>query len=105
MLGILASLSSMTPIGAFAANLAPVWDAPTTEYVAKGGLVSLDLSKSFFDPDGDPLQYTVSVSEPLTATIHEQLVVISAPQNGEAVVSASDGKTITLQKISIITQH
>lgn len=101
MLSILAGFSSMTPTGAFAANMAPTWDAPTTHYTTESGILEIDLSHAFFDPDGDPLQYTVSVAEPLSASINEHQLVIVAPSSGEAMLSASDGKTITLQKITI----
>ena len=93
MLGVLAGFSSvMTPTGAFAGNLPPQWDFSTTEFSTDGSKLTLDLTAAFFDPDGDPLSFSVSPSAGVSAGIAGDTLVIIADNNGEITITASDGK-------------
>ena len=105
MLGVLAGFSSVTtPTGAFAGNLPPQWDFPTAEFSTDGSRLNLDLSDAFFDPDGDPLSFSVSPSAGVGAGLNGDVLVILAEKDGQVTITASDGKmqvskTIAVHKI------
>ncbi|MEM3154618.1 MAG: hypothetical protein QW165_03590 [Candidatus Woesearchaeota archaeon] len=105
MLGVLAGFSSvMTPTGAFAGNLPPQWDFPTAELSTDGSRLTIDLNDAFFDPDGDPLSFSVSPSNGVSAGLQGDLLIIIAEQSGEVIVVASDGisqvaKTIRIHRV------
>ena len=101
MLGVLAGFSSvLTPSSAIAANLPPRWDFPTTEFVVHENL-KLNLEDAFFDPDGDPLAFSVSPGEGVSAGVYGEVLVIFADQSGEVFITASDGKNLVIQKINV----
>jgi len=102
MLGILAGFSSvMTPTGAFAGNLPPQWDFSTTEFSTDGSALNLDLTAAFFDPDGDPLSFSVSPSPGISAGIAGDNLVVMADNDGKVTITASDGKLQVAKTISI----
>ena len=101
MLGVLAGFSNIsTHTGAFAANLPPQWDYPTTEFVTDQ--LSLDLDTAFFDPDGDPLSFSVSPGDGVSAGIYGSVLVVVFEQSGEVTVTASDGKNVVSQRITVL---
>ena len=100
MLGILAGFVSMTPTGAFAVNLPAQWDFPT-ELTTKTGTLELNLAQAFFDPDGDPLSFTANPSQGVSAQVSGNLLIAHVEKEGEIVLAASDGKTLTFQTITI----
>ena len=99
MLGVLAGFASMsTPTGAFAVNLPPQWDYPTTEFMVDDRL-ELNLDKAFFDPDGDPLSFSVTPGAGTTAGVYGDKIVVMG--TGEVTISASDGQDLVSKKITI----
>jgi len=97
MLGVLAGFASMSsPTGAFVANLPPRWDFPSDHFTSDAQLV-ISLDRAFFDADGDPLAFSVTPTPGVTAGLKGDQLIISG--KGEAVVSASDGKTIVSKTI------
>jgi hypothetical protein len=102
MLGVLAGFSSLTtPTSAFVANLPPQWDFPTTEFPTGGSQVNVDLKTAFFDPDGDPLSFSVSPGAGVTAGVYDDVLVASVEERGEIIVTASDGKNMVSQRITV----
>lgn len=101
MLGVLAGFSSvMTPTGAFAGNLPPQWDFPTSDFSTNGKL-EIDLNNAFFDPDADPLSFSVSPSEGVSAGMSGDKLIVMAERGGDIVITASDGKMQVAQTIHI----
>ncbi len=100
MFGVLAGFSSMSPTSAFAVNLPPSWDFPSTEFTIDESL-ELDLSDAFFDPDGDPLSFAVSPDTGLSAGVYGDILLVFADQDGELTLMASDGKNVVSKKIVI----
>jgi len=101
MLGVLAGFASMTtPTSAFVANIPPQWDFPTSEFSTDDRLI-LDLNRAFFDPDGDPLSYSVSPTQGVSAGVDGDKLLIYAEQDGQVVITASDGKVLVSQTITI----
>jgi hypothetical protein len=101
MLGVLAGFSNvMTPTGAFASNLPPKWDFPTTDFSTDSRL-EIDLNSAFFDPDADPLSFSVSPGEGVSAGLSGDTLIVIAEQSGEIVITASDGKMQVAQSINI----
>ncbi len=102
MLAILASLANMSsPTSAFATNLPPQWDFPTSEFTADGQL-SVDLDDAFFDPDGDMLSFSVSPGAGVSAGLQGDTLVVMAERRGEVTITASDGQNLVSQKIVVI---
>ncbi len=102
MLGILGSLASITtPTSAFVANLPPQWDFPTTEFRITDTYLYLDLNDAFFDPDGDPVSFAVSPGVGVTAGVYGDVLVVFVEQNGEVIITASDGKNLVSQTIVV----
>ena len=102
MLSILASFASMSsPTSAFATNLPPKWDLPTSEFAVENGQFSLSLDKAFFDADGDPLSFSVSPSEGISAGVYGSELVILTESSGYVTISVSDGNNIVSQKIFV----
>lgn len=100
MLAILASLTNLTtPTSAFAANLPPRWEMPT-EYSTQDK-IELNLDKAFFDPDGDPLSYSVTPSKGTSAGVYGNKLIAMPEQTSTITITASDGKNIVSQKITI----
>ena len=105
MLGVLAGFSSVTtPTGAFAGNLPPQWDFPTSDFSTDGSRLNLDLNDAFFDPDGDPLSFSVSPSAGVGAGLNGDVLVVIAEKDGQVSITASDGKmqiskTITVHRV------
>ena len=97
LLGILATFASMTPTGAFVVNLPPSWDYPADEF--DDDSLSLNLSQAFFDPDGDPLSYSVSPSPGLSAGVYGEMLVVMG--SGELTVTASDGHTVVSKTLKV----
>lgn len=89
----------MTPTGAFASNLPPRWDYPAEDFSYDESF-SLDLNSAFFDPDADPLSFSVSPSEGLTAGLYDNMLV--ALGDGQVVVTASDGHSVVSKTIKIV---
>jgi len=101
MLGVLAGFASMTtPTSAFFANIPPQWDFPTNDFSTNDRLI-LDLDKAFFDPDGDPLSYSVSPTAGISAGVDGDKLLIYAEQDGQVTITASDGKVLVSQTIAI----
>jgi len=100
LLGLIAGFSKMSPTGAFIVNLPPQWDHPTDEFSTDGQLI-LDLSTAFFDPDRDPLAYSVSPGEGVSAGVRGDHLMILTESGGEVTITATDGKTITSKTIFI----
>ena len=100
MLTFLASFSSLvTPTSAFIANLPPQWDYPTTEFAVNDRL-ELDLTQAFFDPDADPLSFSVSPGPGVSAGVYgDNLIVLG---QGELIITVSDGQHLVSQKIILI---
>ncbi len=102
MLSILAGFSSMTtPTSAFVANLPPQWGFPTTEFRINGEQLELDLSDAFFDPDGDPLSFSVSPGTGVSAGVYGGKLVVLTDNGGSVTITASDGKSLVSQQISV----
>ena len=102
LLAVLASFANMSsPTSAFAANLPPKWDFPTTEFSTDGRL-SLNLADAFFDPDGDPLSFSVSPGPGVSAGLQGDVLVVIAEQQGELTVTASDGQNLVSQRIIVL---
>jgi len=102
MLAILASFSNMSsPTSAFAANLPPQWDFPTTEFTTDGRL-SVNLADAFFDADGDPLSFSVSPGTGVSAGLQGDILVVMVDQQGEVTVTASDGQNLVSQRITVL---
>ncbi|VVB81721.1 Uncharacterised protein [uncultured archaeon] len=99
MLGVLACFTSMTPTGAFVANLPPKWDYPTDEFSYDESF-SLDLNTAFFDPDGNPLSFSVSPSEGFTAGLYDNVLV--ALGEGQVTITASDGNSVVSKTIKVL---
>jgi len=99
LLGVFACFASMTPTGAFIANLPPRWDYPADEFSYDESF-SLDLNSAFFDSDADPLSFSVSPSEGLTAGLYDGVLVILG--EGQVVVTASDGHSVVSKTIRIV---
>ena len=102
MLGILAGFSSFsTPTGAFVANLPPQWDFPTSEFAADSSNFELNLAEAFFDPDGDPLSFSISPGDGVNAGLYGDTLVVIVENSGEVTITASDGKNVVSQKIVV----
>jgi len=102
MLGIFAGFSSMvTPTSAFAVNIPPQWDFPTREFVVDSNGLHLNLKEAFFDPDDDPLSFSVSPSAGISAGIDKETLVVLADKDGEITITASDGKMQVSKTIMI----
>lgn len=100
MLGVLAGFSSLNPTGAYASNLLPVWDYPSSELFADKELV-VDLNKAFFDPDGDVLSFSVAPGKGISAGINSSMLVVLAESDGSIIISASDGKGVVSKKVMV----
>lgn len=101
MLGVLAGFASIsTPTSAFAANLPPSWDYPTSEFAAEDERVSVNLDDAFFDLDGDPLSFSVSPGNGVSAGLYGSTLVVYVENSGEVTVTASDGKNVVSQRLS-----
>jgi len=102
MLSILAGFASLSsPTTAFSVNLPPQWDFSTTEF-SSDGQFELNLNNAFFDPDADPLSFSVSPATGVSAGVEgDTLVVIGA---GDVIITASDGKSLTSQRITVYTR-
>ncbi len=76
-------------------NTAPIWQGPDTMYVNNG--LTIDLTRAFYDADGDVLVYEVSAGEGLHVELREGSLIIQPKQQGEHLLSlfASDGTHIT----------
>lgn len=98
MLGVFATFASMTPTGAFIANLPPDWDYPTTEFSVDESL-KLDLNDAFFDPDGDSLSFSVSPADGVSAGIYDGVLVVVGA--GQVTVTATDGHTVVSQTVNV----
>lgn len=98
LIGILAGFTSIQPTGAFVLNLPPSWDLPTTDFSSEGTF-ELSLAKAFFDPDGNPLAFSVQ-SRDGSAKIAENKLVVE--NNGTYSLAASDGQLITTQDINVV---
>lgn len=97
MLAVLGGLVSVSsPTTAFVANIPPQWDYPTSEF---SGSVDIDLADAFFDPDGDPLAFSVAPGQGVFASVQGDR--LSASGVGTAVVSASDGKAVVSKRITL----
>jgi hypothetical protein len=102
MLGVLGGFASMSsPAGAFAANIPPQWDFPTSEFMTDGRL-TINLEDAFFDPDGDVLSFSVSPSPGVSAGLQGDVLVVMADSSGEVTVTASDGQNLVSQKIVVV---
>jgi len=102
MLGVLAGFSNMsTPTGAFAANLPPKWDYPSTVFIADGERFELNLEDAFFDPDDDPLSFGVSPGKGVSAGVQGDTLVVLVKEGGTVKITASDGKSIVSQTITV----
>ena len=102
LLGILAGVSNLRPTAAVVLNLPPTWDLSTTDFSTTGPF-ELDLSRAFFDPDGDALTFTVRPPAGATATIEGNKVRIE--NSGTFTLLASDGRLITAQDISVTISY
>ena len=98
MLGVFASFASMTPTGAFVANLPPSWDYPATEFSVDESL-KLDLNTAFFDPDGDSLSFSISPAPGVSAGIYDDVLVVVG--EGQLAVTATDGHTVVSQTVKV----
>lgn len=77
--------------GEFMANMPPKWDFPADEFDVENEF-SLDLDEAFFDPDGDPLSYSVRGSDDVAAGIKGTRLIVKVPQGESHVwVTATDG--------------
>jgi hypothetical protein len=104
MLSVLASFASMSsPTTAFAANLPPQWDFPTTEFTTDGRL-TVNLADAFFDPDGDVLSFSVSPSSGVSAGLQGDVLVVLAERSGDVTVTASDGQNLVSQRLVVIVR-
>jgi len=102
MLSVLAGFSSMTtPTSAFVANLPPQWDFPTTSFSVDGSTFELSLEDAFFDPDGDPLSFSVAPSAGVSAGVYNDILVAYVDQSSTITITASDGKYLVSKKITI----
>ncbi len=102
MLGVLAGFSSVTtPTGAFAGNLPPQWDFPTSDFSTNGNRLNLDLNAAFFDPDGDPLSFSVSPSPGVGAGLSGDVLIIITEKDGQVSITASDGKMQVSKTINV----
>lgn len=90
-LGVLATFASMTPTGAFSINLPPQWDHPSSEFAVDSSF-NLNLAEAFFDPDGDPLSFSVSPGEGVSAGVYGDVLVVMG--EGQLTVTASDGHSV-----------
>jgi len=101
-LSILAVFSSMSsPTGAFAANLPPSWDFVSSDFRCADSKFVLDLQKTFFDPDGDSLAFSVSPDVGLTAGVYNDVLTVYCETDGFVTVSVSDGKNIVSKRIFV----
>ncbi len=106
MLSFLASFSTMTtPTGAFVANLPPQWDYPTSEFTVEGERLTVKLEDAFFDPDDDPLSFSVSPSEGLSAGVYGDVLIVMADGDGSVVVAASDGQSVVSKTLKIYRKN
>jgi len=106
MLGVLASFSTMTtPTGSFVANLPPQWDYPASEFALEGGRLTVNLDDAFFDPDGDPLSFSVSPSVGLSAGVYGDVLIVLADGDGSVVVTASDGQSVVSKTLKIYVKN
>ncbi len=102
MLSILAGFSSMTtPTSAFVANLPPQWGFPTTEFKIDGTQFELELEDAFFDPDGDPLSFSISPGAGVSAGVYGDKLVVLTDSSGSVTITVSDGKSLVSQQIRI----
>jgi len=102
MLAVFAGLADMSsPSGAFATNLPPAWDFPTSEFSTDNEL-RIDLSTAFFDPDGDVLSFSVSPGTGVSAGLQGDTLVVFVEDSGDVTITASDGQNLVSQKISVI---
>lgn len=102
MLSILASFASLSsPTSAFATNLPPKWDLPSNEFQLNDGQFVLNLEDSFFDVDGDPLSFSVSPGDGVSAGVYGSELVVISESGGFVTVSVSDGKNVVSQKVRV----
>ena len=102
LLSILACFANMSsPTSAFAANLPPEWDFPTTEFSTDGSL-SLNLAEAFFDPDGDALSFSVSPGPGVSAGLQGDILMVFIEQDSYVTVTASDGQNLVSEKLVIV---
>ena len=100
-LGILAGFSGLaTPTGALIANIEPTWDFPTQEFNGKD--FTIDLSKTFFDADGDSLSYGAKPSEGIHTSVNETMLHVTAQQSGTITILATDWKSVVQQVINVV---
>ena len=98
MLSLLASLANLSsPTGAMIINLPPQWDYPTTEFT--GRELELDLNTAFFDPDGDPISFSVSPGVGISAGVVGDTLLVQG--TGIVTVVASDGKNLVPMLITV----
>jgi len=98
VLGVLSGLyEEFSVTGSVVANLPPRWDYPTDDFT--NGKLTLDLHDAFYDPDSDPLAFSVESSESVAAGIKGNTLV--ATGDGTVWVTASDGNTQVLRRIRI----
>ena len=101
LLAVLASFANMSsPTSAFATNLPPQWDFPTTEFTTDGRL-SLNLAGAFFDADGDVLSFSVSPGPGVSAGLQGDVLIVLVERRGEVTITASDGQNLVSQKITV----
>lgn len=100
-LGILAGFSGLsTPTGALIANIEPEWDFPTQDFNGKD--FTLDLSKAFFDADGDTMTYGAKATFGITTSVNGTKLHVKAQQSGTITLIATDGKSVTQQIINVV---
>lgn len=101
MLGTLALFSGVsTPTSAFIANLPPQWDFATADFAVDGEL-RLDLNSAFFDPDFDPLAFSVSAEPGVYAVVDGDELVVRVADEATVTVTASDGKSVVSKDILV----
>jgi len=102
MLGVLAGFSGMqSPSSSIVVNLPPQWDFPTTEFPSDESGLELDLKQAFFDPDGDPLSFSVSPGPGVTAGVYGEMLAVVVEDRGEVTITVSDGKSLISKKITV----
>lgn len=97
---IIAGFCGITQTSAIAANMPPIWDFPTTQFIATKPIM-INLDYAFFDLDGDDMNYSVSSAEGIKAEINDNLLTIRTSRSGTVTLTANDGKHKTIQNIII----